>query len=57
MNKILAQSDKIGENSYPSWLVEGFNEVVIDCGLVDMNLIGHQYTWERSRGTSEWIET
>lgn len=44
MNNILAQSDKRGGNLYSSWLVEGFNEVVIDGELVDMKLIGHQYT-------------
>ncbi|XP_074336782.1 uncharacterized protein LOC141673954 [Apium graveolens] len=28
----------------------------MDVGLIDMSLTGHQFTWERGRGTSEWIE-
>lgn len=27
-----------------------------DCNLMDMDLQGYQYTWERGAGTSEWIE-
>lgn len=29
---------------------------VLDCDLTDLELIGHQYTWEKSRGTVNWIE-
>lgn len=27
-----------------------------DYNLRDMDLVGHQYTWERGAGTDDWIE-
>lgn len=27
-----------------------------DCDLHDVGLEGHRYTWERGRGTEDWIE-
>lgn len=56
LNNVLAQQDKVGGAPYPNWLVEGFNEVVRDIGVFDLELIGHQYTWERGRGTDGWTE-
>ena len=57
LNNIVAQSDKRGGAPYPNWLVEGLNETLTAAGLTDMNIIGHQFTWERTRGTENWIET
>ncbi|XP_074336953.1 uncharacterized protein LOC141674128 [Apium graveolens] len=51
LNNIVSQSDKRGGAPYPTWLVEGFNETLVDSGLVDMHIIVHQFTWERSRGS------
>lgn len=48
--------DTRGGAPYPTWLVEGFNEALSDTGLIDMELMGHQYAWERGRGTPEWQE-
>lgn len=28
----------------------------MECGLIDLDLIGHAFTWEKSRGTSEWVK-
>lgn len=56
LNNVLAQQDKIGGAPYPSWLIEGFNEVVSDLGLIDLELVGHQFTWEMGRGTDAWTE-
>lgn len=56
MNNIVAHSDKKGGASYPQWLVDGFNDILQDTMLIDMELVGHQYTWERGRGTAEWME-
>lgn len=55
-NNVMAQVDKRGGNPYPNWLLEGFQRAVDDCGLLDLDLIGYQYTWERGRGTDGWIE-
>lgn len=56
LNNIVAQEDKKGGAPYPNWLIEGFNQVLMDTGLKDLDLVGHQYTWERGRGTMEWTE-
>lgn len=37
-------------------MIEGFNEVLNEIELVDMDLIGHQFTWERRRGKPDVIE-
>lgn len=55
-NNVTSQADKKGGSSYPSHLIEGFNECMIDAQLHDLDLIGHQFTWERGRNTSNWIE-
>lgn len=56
MNNITSQSDKKGGAAYHQWLVDGFNEVLTDTGLRDMELIGHQFTWEKGRNTDHWLE-
>lgn len=54
INNVMSLNDKKGGDAYPDWLVEGFNEVVHDAGLIDMVLTGHQFTWELNRGTQDW---
>lgn len=56
-NNITSQSEKKGGALYPQWLIDGFNEVLIETGLNDLELYGHQYTWEKGRGTTSWLET
>lgn len=56
LNNILRQSDKRGGRPYPNWLISGFQEVCYDCNLVDMDLVGYPYTWEKGKGTYNWIE-
>lgn len=56
MNNVMSQRDKKGGEQYPGWLIEGFTEVVAELQLIDMDLIGHQLTWERGREKSYWIE-
>ncbi|XP_074352956.1 uncharacterized protein LOC141692116 [Apium graveolens] len=55
-NNVTSQNDKAGGIPYPQRLIQGFREVLNDCNLVDMELRGYPYTWERGAGTSEWIE-
>lgn len=57
MNNITSQSDTKGGASYPRWLIDGFNDVIAEVGLNDMEIVGHQFTWEMGRGTENWIET
>ncbi|KAL8088979.1 hypothetical protein AgCh_038659 [Apium graveolens] len=56
MNNICSQEDKCGGRPYPQSLINGFLEVLDDCNLLDMHLIGYPYTWEKGAGTFEWIE-
>uniref|UniRef100_A0A803PEU0 CCHC-type domain-containing protein n=1 Tax=Cannabis sativa TaxID=3483 RepID=A0A803PEU0_CANSA len=56
LNNTTSHADKRGGNKYPQLLVDGFNQALSDCDLVDMELIGYPYTWERGRGIDSWIE-
>ncbi|XP_060959390.1 uncharacterized protein LOC133030609 [Cannabis sativa] len=52
----IVDEDKRGGNNYPDWLLRGFQQAVNDCELQDLELIGHPFTWEKGRGTDQWIE-
>lgn len=56
MNNVLGQDDKRGGRLYPTWLIQGFQEVMDECGLQDMELQGYPFTWQRGHGTSKWVE-
>ncbi|XP_074342489.1 uncharacterized protein LOC141680061 [Apium graveolens] len=56
VNNVVDVCDKLGGSQYPSWLIEGFNDALQDAGLTDMDIVGHQFTWERGRDTNEWME-
>ncbi|XP_062102834.1 uncharacterized protein LOC133812999 [Humulus lupulus] len=56
LNNVMSNKDKRGGRPYPSWLINGFQEAISDCNLIDMDLVGHQFTWERGRGTNNWVE-
>ncbi|KAM6561714.1 hypothetical protein CsatA_030953 [Cannabis sativa] len=56
LNNTLNHSDKRGGRPYPNWLLTGFQDVVSECHLIDMELRGHPYTWEKGRGTDQWVE-
>lgn len=55
-NNVVGQKDKRGGEPYPTALVEGFNESLSDARLIDMDIVGHQDTWERGRGKPDWME-
>ncbi|KAK1380682.1 hypothetical protein POM88_027426 [Heracleum sosnowskyi] len=56
MNNVVSQEDKRGGRVYPQWLIQGFRDIIDDCALIDMPLIGYPFTWERCRGTENWVE-
>ncbi|XP_060959188.1 uncharacterized protein LOC133030459 [Cannabis sativa] len=56
LNNVLSQDDKKGGRPYPQWLLQGFQSCLDECGLEDLDLLGYPFTWERGRGTREWIE-
>ncbi|KAL8098348.1 hypothetical protein AgCh_031201 [Apium graveolens] len=55
-NNVTSQADKKGGAAYPSHLVDGFNDCLQDTELQDLNIIGHQFTFERGRNTDHWVE-
>ncbi|XP_074342236.1 uncharacterized protein LOC141679713 [Apium graveolens] len=48
--------EKKGRALYPQWLLDGFIVVLAETGLYALELYGHQYTWEKGRGTASWLE-
>ncbi|XVE74693.1 hypothetical protein DITRI_Ditri12bG0037900 [Diplodiscus trichospermus] len=55
-NDHLSPLDKRGGVAQLRWLLNGFREVVEDCGLHDLGWIGYRFTWERGRGTYRWVQ-
>lgn len=49
-NDLLYSTDKKGEHPHPTCLLEGFREAIEDCNLVELELKGGDFTWEKSRG-------
>ncbi|XP_019178832.1 PREDICTED: uncharacterized protein LOC109173967 [Ipomoea nil] len=55
-NDIASLAEKRGVHPHPSALIEGFNDALEDCGLVDLGMVGGRYTWVKGRGTDAWVE-
>ncbi|XP_074346921.1 uncharacterized protein LOC141685732 [Apium graveolens] len=54
-NNMLFVSDKAGSHLHPQSLLEGFKSAIEDSGLVELDLIGGAFMWEKSRGTENWV--
>ncbi|XP_074378170.1 uncharacterized protein LOC141719694 [Apium graveolens] len=55
-NDLIFLGEKIGERMHPYNLLTRFAETVATCNLVDLGFVGEPYTWEKSRGTENWIQ-
>ena len=55
-NDLLHSSEKRGKLAQPTWKLHGFQEAVLESGLFDLGMVGYPFTWERSRGSDEWVE-
>ncbi|KAJ9153470.1 hypothetical protein P3X46_026905 [Hevea brasiliensis] len=55
-NYLLYVSDKRGGAEHPMSLLDGFRDTIDRSTLIDIPLCGHQFTWERSRGSDRWIQ-
>ncbi|KAL8114669.1 hypothetical protein AgCh_021508 [Apium graveolens] len=53
-NDMINIADKKGNNSHPQVLLDGFKQTIDDCGLIELDLVGGNYTWEKSKGKPEW---
>nr|GMD54317.1 uncharacterized protein LOC109166477 [Ipomoea batatas] len=49
-------NEKRGIHPHPTSLFDGFNSALEDCGLFDLRMCGRRYTWERGKGTDNWVE-
>lgn len=54
-NDLLYSRDKKGKNEHPYSLREGFRNAVEDSRLIELDLKGGEFTWEKSKGTSNWV--
>lgn len=54
-NDMLYSKDKMGQHAHPQSLMDGFRRVIDDCKLIELDLEGGQFTWEKSRGTENWV--
>lgn len=54
-NDLLYSTDKKGEHPHPACLLEGFREAIEDCNLVELELKGGDFIWEKSRGKPTWV--
>lgn len=54
-NDLLYSTDKIGKHPHPNSLLSGFKNAVEDCSLAEVDLKGGCFTWEKSKGTTEWV--
>ncbi|XP_074325825.1 uncharacterized protein LOC141663875 [Apium graveolens] len=48
--------DKDVRSPYPNNLIEGFNDCLHEAELHDIDILGHQFTWEKGRNTYHWTE-
>ncbi|MCH79947.1 hypothetical protein A2U01_0000709 [Trifolium medium] len=55
-NDLLSHNDKRGSVPHPQWLFNGFRQAVTDCGLNDLPLQGHPFTWSKSLRSNRVVE-
>lgn len=54
-NDLLTADEKEGRISHPRTLLDGFAEIIMECGLNDLGFTGGKFTWEHCRGTERWV--
>lgn len=40
---------------HPQYLLDGFKKAIEDCDLNEVDLQGGSFTWEKSKGTANWV--
>ncbi|KAL8146232.1 hypothetical protein AgCh_004104 [Apium graveolens] len=55
-NDMLFGFEKVGGRPHPRYLLKGFSNTFMECGLEDLGFNGSAFTWEKSRGTEAWIQ-
>ncbi|XP_074337125.1 uncharacterized protein LOC141674298 [Apium graveolens] len=55
-NDMVAANEKRGGHVHPRSLMQGFSETIFECGLMDLGFEGEEFTWEKFRGTEDWVQ-
>lgn len=55
-NDLMYAKKKVGGRAHPQVLLDGFCNIIEECGLYDLGYTGSTYTWERFRGTNKWVQ-
>lgn len=55
-NDLMSSNEKRGGRDHPRDCFVGFTETVRACGLIDFGFVGDKFTWEKSRGKSNWVQ-
>ncbi|XP_074342378.1 uncharacterized protein LOC141679916 [Apium graveolens] len=54
-NNMLYVTDKKGIHPHPQALFDGFRSTIEDCSLSELALTGGEFTWEKSKGTPNYV--
>ena len=54
-NDMIYASDKKVKHKHPQRLLDGFRSAVEDSSLIELDLKGGDFTWEKSKGTANWV--
>lgn len=54
-NDLLYSTDKKGLHPHSQACLEGFRSAVEDCNLVELDLVGGEFTWKKSKGKPTWV--
>ncbi|CAN1819963.1 hypothetical protein LINPERHAP1_LOCUS28915 [Linum perenne] len=53
---MFSTADKWGIDPHPREIMEGFTDVISECGIGDIPLHGHQLTWEKFPGRPNLVK-
>ncbi|XP_019166693.1 PREDICTED: uncharacterized protein LOC109162446 [Ipomoea nil] len=56
LNDLMSQSEKWGLHPHLEGLIHGFCDTLTECGLLQVHTVGYPFTWERGKGTMDWVE-
>ena len=54
-NDLMHSNEKKGRHKHPQSLMDDFRNAVKDCSLIELDLKGGEFTWEKSKGTANWV--
>ncbi|XP_074347403.1 uncharacterized protein LOC141686234 [Apium graveolens] len=55
-NDLMHNDEKKGRHQHPQNLLDRFRNTIEDCSLIEVDLKGGDFTWEKSKGTTNWVQ-